>query len=375
MRSFSLLLLFLLFGAEATAAGLNQRDWLINLVDTLGLSFGLPEEPNDADYLRLVSGERSLRIEAEDHHQREDYVSVNTFRSFGKFSGDGWVNGVSKPTTAHLRFLLPHGGTYQLSARLRLPGHQIELGGKHFSTDAAGNHFSDIPLGEVTLSAGEQEAVLYLPPNGSIDYIELTAPNLFPIAPRYGWDLDASLTADDLAITTLRALNLERFLPITPQAMICEAEETSEPCGSRKTTIRHLGAPSAGAWQRAGNAATTVKLSFESPQRGICLLELRAEGKQPITLTLNGKQRFEKTFPPYLKTERLGVAPLEEGEQHVTVALPPRGGVDALFLTPLDSSAQSYLQLAGLSEKEPTASDVNSLLTLIARLSPLSTLP
>ena len=41
---------------------LTQRDLMLGLVEGLGWSFGLPEEPEDRDYLRILNGERKLRI-------------------------------------------------------------------------------------------------------------------------------------------------------------------------------------------------------------------------------------------------------------------------------------------------------------------------
>lgn len=97
-------MLFLSQPVTATTApeSLSQRDWMINLVDSLGLSFGLPDSPSDNDYLEILSGLRELRYEAEDHHRPTDLVSVNTFESFGAFSGRGWLNGTSLPTKTHL---------------------------------------------------------------------------------------------------------------------------------------------------------------------------------------------------------------------------------------------------------------------------------
>ena len=40
---------------------------MISLVDATGWSFGLPDEPQDPDYINILNGNRELRIEAEDN--------------------------------------------------------------------------------------------------------------------------------------------------------------------------------------------------------------------------------------------------------------------------------------------------------------------
>lgn len=140
----------------------TQRDWLENLVDGLGWSFGLPDEPEDADYLSMLDGDRLLHIEAEDTVQPEDLVSIKTYTSFGPYTGTGWVNGIPRATQARLKFLLQSSGRYQLSTSLRLPGHQFEIGGQTFQGDGTEN-FTRVVLGDIELTAGEQELLVTLP--------------------------------------------------------------------------------------------------------------------------------------------------------------------------------------------------------------------
>ena len=84
--------LFLLLSAStaqaAAASTVLQRDWMVALVEGLGWSFGLPDEPDDEDYLRILSGVRSFRYEAEARCHPDDRVSVKSFRTYGYCSGD-----------------------------------------------------------------------------------------------------------------------------------------------------------------------------------------------------------------------------------------------------------------------------------------------
>ncbi|MDZ4184369.1 MAG: hypothetical protein U1D97_05240, partial [Desulfuromonadales bacterium] len=191
----------------ATERPLTQRDLMTNLVDTLGYSFGLPDTPQDSDYNELLAGGRSFRFEAETFRNPEDLVAVNSFSSFGEFSGPGWVSAISTPTRMRMNFLLPQAGTYRLFAAVRLPGHTLMLEGQSWQIDDNFPNFTRVDLGEIVLNAGMKELAIAMPANGSIDYVELIAPPRAAIMPLAEWDLDAPLTYGDLAVTVLRALD------------------------------------------------------------------------------------------------------------------------------------------------------------------------
>jgi hypothetical protein len=200
VRRLLLPLLFLLLPALAQAQ-VTQRDWALQLIDSLGWSFGLPEKPTDADYTQILGGSRVYRIEAEETCQRSDRVAVMKFDTFGPFSGEGWLNGTKNRTQAHLKFNLPHTGRYRINARVRLPEHHLIFGKRDFRM-SGGSQFTDVNVGYVELQAGPQEAILLLRPNGSIDYFELVAEPFAPIMPEGGWQFDEELTAEVAARTT-----------------------------------------------------------------------------------------------------------------------------------------------------------------------------
>jgi hypothetical protein len=66
---------------------------MIAIVDALGWSYGLPDEPQDPDYINILAGNREFRFEAEDIYDKDrDNVSVMSFVNFGDFSGKGWLH-------------------------------------------------------------------------------------------------------------------------------------------------------------------------------------------------------------------------------------------------------------------------------------------
>ena len=46
----------LILTSPGYAAELTQRDWMITLVDAFGWSYGLPDEPQDLDYINILAG-------------------------------------------------------------------------------------------------------------------------------------------------------------------------------------------------------------------------------------------------------------------------------------------------------------------------------
>lgn len=361
----------LLPAAEAAPAPITQRDWMVQLVDALGLSFGLPETPTDADYLRILSGNRTLRIEAESSHLPSDMVSENAFHSFGDFSGPGWVNGISESTQAHLRFLLPLSGRYQVSVAVRNSGHAIHIGDSVLKVDAPGAMFHAVALGEVELYAGIQEVTIDLPANTSIDYLDLVAPPLFPLAPRGGWNLDAPLTMDDLAVSVAHLLELETLLPHSTKRTTIEAETYIPSDSPLLTDIQHLGLPSGGRWLRAGIAPAPVEIAFTPPDAGVYDLVLRGSSLTPLVAVFDNLYSLPLTFRSYLTDVLLTTRELSAKQHTLSVTLSNRAGLDAFYLDARDSSPNEYLRLLGLPDREPvTADDLNRTLALLALLQP-----
>jgi len=357
--------------AESGAAPPTQRDWLVALVDGLGWSFGLPAEPTDDDYLAITSGKRIYRVEAEDAKGETDPVSVKEFTTFGPFSGRGWVSGTTKPAPLHLRFLLPLSGVYRLSASLRLPGHEIKIGDRSFTADGD-NKFKEYILGKVDLQAGEQEFFVTIPPNGSLDYIELQAPFLPSISPLKGWDPDSPLAMTDIAVTAIRLLELEPFLPPTETVFNFEAETATRKGTTETTDIRHLGQPSGNLWLRAGASPTTVGIDFRLPEEGVFTLLLRAETPSTLTTTLNKRLSFSPEFPQFLKTLPLGAFFLPKGENLLDIDLPPRGGVDLLTLEKRRSESEDFCRLVGLppTGDRPSHETMDAMLALLSVMAP-----
>ncbi|AJF06010.1 hypothetical protein [Geoalkalibacter subterraneus] len=364
---FVLLGLVCLVAPASSVQALTQRDWMVALVDALGWSFGLPDEPQESDYQEILSGERVFRVEAEEAHQPEDLVAVKTFENFGPFSGEGWLAGIATETRAHLQFLLPRDGSYHITASLRLPGHRIRIGGREVEA-SAGNRFETVPLGTFSLEAGPQEIVVDLPPSAAIDYLELRAAPLPKIEPLNGWRPQAPLSRSDLAVTAVRLLAAENCLPPMPQKISIEAETSSSPGGAQIETSRYLGVPSEGAWLRAGTTPARVRLHFRVERDGVYRVALTGVGSESATLSFNGGRSRSQPLNSFLAEKEVGTVYLERGSHYADIELPAGNGVDKLVLHALHSDPSDYARLAGMSamDGKPDASEIDLLLSLLA---------
>lgn len=349
----------------ASAAELTQRDWMITLVDAAGWSYGLPDEPQDPDYINILSGNREFRFEAEDVFSKdEDNVSLMSFRDHGAFSGRGWLHGTRNPTDVHLRFNLPVGGEYVLKAHLRQAGHLFAIAATE-QTVGAGSEFTETMVGTFQLQAGSQEIVVTLPPDGSIDYITLNAPNLATITPVGGWQPDEPLRWEAIQTTLLQLWHLADFFPTDPDPLVFEAEDLDQ-TDAKVVTIQHLGNPSGGKWLRSDAEQVDVRFPINLKQGGFYDLSLRALGN-PINITIGNHQHILLEAKPYLENVTFKSVFLFAGESYITLRLPPGGGVDLLSLSgrQIDSMRASNLfgfELAGL----PQAQDLDKLSTLLA---------
>ena len=354
--------------ALATEPHLTQRDLMINLVDTLGYNFGLPDTPQDSDYSALLTGGRSFRFEAETCRNPEDLVAVNNFSFFGGFSGPGWISAINTPTKMRMEFLLPLPGNYRVFVALRLPGHLLTLEGQTWQINENYPKFQRVELGKISLNAGVKELTILMPANGSIDYIEFLAPPLPTIMPLTDWAPDAPMTYADLAVTVLRALDLQGMLPLQGEKVLIEAEQGSAD-KSFLSDQRHLGVPHGDFWLRSGAGGGVITLPFRVESGAVYSLDLIAAGTKSLTGTLDAREPWQVDFPPYLQERTIGSWFLPPGQHELSIELPPRGGVDLLTLVKRRSTAADYRILAGLPDAaNVTAKDVNRLLTLLARL-------
>jgi hypothetical protein len=368
LRHLITLLFFILLVTPAAAEsgkGLTQRDLMFALVDGLGWSFGLPDRPEDSDYLRILSGARKFRIEIESNYDPETRIIIEKIFSFGNYSGQGWVRVPNRPTDIPIFFNLPISGEYHIMARLLRAGHVIRVGETTFEADGE-EQFVDVDLGSSYLQAGRQQILLTAPPRGGIDFIDIEALPLPAIAPTDGWNLDKPLSFDDLAITAMQILSLHSTLPKSGDDLVLEAEDFPLPKQTKLSSNRHLGAPNQGKWVSVGADPVTFDIGLNIPASGVYDLTVSCVGKTEITGIVE-TQPFKLSPDRRFTAKEAGGVTLEKGLTPLTFQLPPYCGLDQIVLSPRASSAEDFRRLTGLPlVGTPSPAQFNSFIKLLA---------
>ncbi len=369
IRCWLLILGALLCSNPAGAAELTQRDWMVQLIDSLGWTFGLPDDPQDEDYIRLLSGERSLRLEAEEVSGQSERIAVKRITNYGAYSGTGWVSGLRKTTQIELPFLVLHSGTYQLAAATRLANVRLQIAGKEYLLGGQ-QQFARHELGRIDLPAGQGVLIVELPSQSGLDYIELLADPRNAIRPIDGWQPERVLSAEVLALTTLQALDLLQFLPETNSRQKVEVETVVREAGLQKVRDRHLGAPSAGAWLRAGNQAVSFAMPLRMSQPGCYRLALRGSSDQPVQVAVPGLFSAELDFGKSLTRKMLPPVCLSDPQLSLQIRLPAWAGLDLVEASRLNNDQQQLLSLIGFVEDQGQVDTetVNDLVRLLSRL-------
>lgn len=126
-----------------------------------------------------------------------------------------------------------------------------------------------VPGGPAHLDPGAYNASVLLPPGASLERFEVAPPCVASVEPVGGWLPTAVTTADDVAVTALRAIDLESELP--------PADAPLEIAGSRFEVDEYLATSGAspgfaGEALRAGNKGLRALVTVTLPEPGLYTL-------------------------------------------------------------------------------------------------------
>jgi hypothetical protein len=340
------------------AAGSSQRvvqqgEWAANLVEVLGLSSALPEDPDTADVIGLLCPEGAERI-VETGGRR--LPSESAFRVVvdiprGRSPADPLRAVFSIPATAVYMLTVEGAGPQRWVVDQRLIGH----------LDASTLGVAQAPA-LVPLRRGPHELTAYMPRSARVDRVEIAAYRPLCIAPADGWHSDRPLTFADEARTIVRALGIERRLPALGEPISIEGEAFSEVSAWGARTNRHLGVlASAHAWATsvASPAEFTYRVRLEDP--GVFTLEASLHAAAPQLWSIDG--RYRVTVTPGEGAEKFVqmhviTLPLAAGEHVIRALVPLDGGIDVIQLVRRRSRDRDYLTLmeeAGFRGGAPAA--------------------
>jgi hypothetical protein len=332
---------------------ISQADFARKLVKVFGWEKGLPKEPKDRDYLVVLEGKRTLKFEAESvYNSKTDAVVPRDFPLYGPFSGISWIGGIATPTSVHMKVFIPLEGEYRIRAAAKGDGQIWKIAGKEFRA-SSGGQLTETTIATLPLKAGQLEIEMVIPPEGGVDYLLFTAPDLTPIEPLEGWRFASPLTRYDLAGVAAVLLGWEEKLPLDEKResiTVNAAELPNIPVELRKVTVNY-GQPSGKQWLRA-TSATEIDMPFSIRKTGFYGMKLRFKGTS-LKAALDGVpiQREAKSILDWVD---LGSRRIFEGDHTLRVAIPAYDGVDVLVVEPRLSTPAAYMQLVGL-EGDPAS--------------------
>jgi hypothetical protein len=344
-----------LLGSEASRSQrvVLQREWAANLVNALGLASSLTQVPDTGEVYGLLcpdGAERSTEVGGRRLPAGSAFrVAVAAPR--GASPGDPVRVVVSVPATAVYRLSVEGAGAQRWVIDQRTVGH----------LDPSALGVAQAPI-VVPLRRGPHELTGYLTHTARVDRVELAAYRPLCIAPANGWRFDRPLTYADKAQTLVRALGIERRLPVSGDPISLEGERFINASAWGGVTNRLLGIPaSAHAWVTATGspAEFTYRLRLEDP--GVFTVEARLHGSGSQLWSIDGRNRV--TVEAGEGSENFVWAhvltlPLTAGEHVIRALLPQDGGVDVIRLVRRKSRAKDYLALieeAGFRGGAPAA--------------------
>lgn len=189
--------------------------WARMLLRALEMNEAVRASTRASEVFSTLSWRDSLTFTA-DHYSRGDGVTVQE-------RGDVRVVAASEGTGQVVYALaVVRGGDYKMRVRLAgTPDRPATAEIAPMGGTAALDTFTLVPTastgwvlgGRTYLDPGSYTATLLLPPGSSLEYVEVAPPCLNPIEPVGGWRPTAPTTIDDVAITALKAIDVESELP------------------------------------------------------------------------------------------------------------------------------------------------------------------
>jgi hypothetical protein len=272
-----------------------------------------------------------------------------------ELSGEGTASVLTAGSTpAEVSFAIPvaQPGDYHLRARLAGAPAQpctAELrplsGGEPLKTFTLvpANETSWISAGTAHLDPGAYAAQFLLPPGASLSQVEVAPPCVNPIEPAGGWQADGVTTADDLAVTALKAIDIESELPPAASPIELAGDSFQVEAPPSAVAARAASAGLGKMTLRAGKGGLRALVSFDVPEAGLYSIA--------AFTTPGGGQRFvvdgcRKAI--VCPSETSGWRPilsqtLAAGRHSLVLALAEGASVDQLKIERKKTSAADYV--------------------------------
>lgn len=341
----------LLLGGLGAAVGygvaqntiVTHAEWVVYMVQALGLDWNLPPNAKTRDYLARLNWTSSIEFQADEPLAGSSPDLVR--------EGEGaqtYLTTPVPPAEAFYRFSTLQPGDYNLRVRMAGGPAVLKMGDAVFELDQPSDTFQWVDLERVNLSPGSHGLNLLIGEGAKVQALGVTPPCLRPIEPNGGWRPLEPLHFGDMAVSLARALNLEHKLPALGPEISIKGEHF----------VRVLEIPtgetSAGEspdpfWLASGNAVLTARIRVSVPEDGLYSIEARyISPNHPVRWVVNRCLKAVScpaAADAGVRWVEVAALKLKAGEHELEVTLPPQARLDRVVLQRREGTTDSYIRV------------------------------
>jgi hypothetical protein len=250
-------------------APVTHPEWARMLLRALDVPDAVRATPRASHAFAALSWKTSLAFRGDDY-ATADHVETADAGRIVATTPAGTVNyplSIVRPGDYRLRILAAGDPTAVVTAEIRPFGRAeaeatFEL--------AAADAFGWIEAGTTHLDPGAYTASLLLPPGTRVEHVEVAPPCVNAVEPRHGWRATAIVDSNDLAVTTLQAVDGESDLPpaASPIDIAADRFQSEEP------RLLEIAAGETYAPLRGGRQGLRAWTMFEVPEAGLYTLSV-----------------------------------------------------------------------------------------------------
>jgi hypothetical protein len=256
---------------DPRSSSVEHGEWARMLLRALDMERAVRPASPDAQLFSVLSWKNSLAFHADAYLRGEgvDLVRAGAVRRVVATSATGEV---AYPLA------VVRGGDYRLRARMAgNPAFPVSAEITPLGGNGAAATFTLVPssltgwvdAAPTHLDPGAYTASILLPAGTSLDDVEVAPPCTEAIEPQGGWRSRAVTQADELAVTVVKALDLESELPpaASPIEVTASAMKTTGGAAAILTSAGAAGRD--GLWLEAGPRGLQATVFLELPEAGL----------------------------------------------------------------------------------------------------------
>jgi hypothetical protein len=260
---------------DPRATSVSHAEWARMVLRGLDLLDNAPLTDEASQVFATLSWKNSLSYRADRYAQAngvepDPAAGAPWMKTADAVGTMAYPVAVTRGGDYRLRLRLVGGSTTPAEAEVAAAGHDKPI--KTFALAPASTP-GWVDAGQLHLDPGVYTTSVLLPPGTALQYLELAPPCLNPIEPLPGWQARAVTTADDLAVTTIKALDLEHELPpAEPRIELTGSQLVPEQAAVPVHTAASSGPESE--WLKAGPGGMRAVMVVNLAQAGLYTLSV-----------------------------------------------------------------------------------------------------